>query len=174
MRSQRAVITVLAAALWVASAAPLLAADNGTVDAQVTVATPCILVSPSTLDFGTLPFTTLSNQGYAPRAIQIENCGTSQEQLFGRGTDATANAVTVWTLSDTEPCNGGLNEYFLRARDNSNTGPFVALTTVDQPLEVVGSGNLALTNELQLVMPCAGSDGVGEVVTFQAVFTATF
>lgn len=151
-----------------------LAADSGTVDAQVTVATPCIIVSPTAVDFGTLSFTTLAVQGYSQRSIQLQNCGTSPEQVYVRGTDATLGGSTVWSLVAADPCSGGLNEYFLRARDNSNTGPFVGLTTTDQALETVSAGSNALTNELQLVMPCTGSDGAGQTVTFQAIFTATF
>ena len=167
-------LAITLAAVWAGPALPALAADSGTVDAQVTVATPCIIVSPPSLDYGTLPFSTVGNQGYGARAIVLTNCGSSQEQMFAHGTDATANNTTIWTLQASEPCSAGLNEYFLRARDNSNTGPFVALTTVDQVLETVGAGNDALTNELQLVMPCVGSDGAGQAITFQAVFTATF
>jgi hypothetical protein len=175
MRSiRRFAIGVALATAWAGSALPALAADNGAVDAQVTVATPCIIVSPTALDYGTLPFTTSANQGYGARLIQLQNCGTSQEQMYARGSNATIGASTVWTLVPADPCSGGLNEYFLRARDNSNTGPFVGLTTTNQVLESVGAGNNALTNELQLVMPCAGSNGVGQTVTFQAIFTSTF
>ncbi len=175
MRSlNRLAVAVALATVWASSAIPVLAADSGTVDAQVTVATPCIIVSPTTVDFGTLPFTTLAIQGYGARSIQLQNCGTGPEQMYVRGTDATFGSSTVWTLVAADPCSGGLNEYFLRARDNSNTGPFVGLTTTDQVLETVSAGSNALTNEIQLVMPCTGSDGVGQTVTFQAIFTATF
>jgi len=170
---RRFAIGVALATAWAGSAIPALAADNGAVDAHVTVATPCILVAPPSLDYGTLPFTTPTNQGYGARSIQLQNCGSSQEQLYARGTNATGTGAT-WALVPADPCSGGLNEYFLRARDNTNTGPFVALTTTNQVLETVGAGNAALTNELQLVMPCAGSNGIGVTMTFQATFTSSF
>lgn len=159
---------------WAGLPITALSAESGTVDAQVIVATPCIIVSPTALDFGTLSFTTIAVQGYSPRAIQLQNCGNSPEQMYVRGTDATVAGTTVWSLVPADPCSGGLNEYFLRARDNSNTGPFVGLDKTDQFLETVGAGSIGLTNELQLVMPCTGSDGAGQTVNFQAVFTATF
>lgn len=175
MRSlNRLAVAVALATAWASSALPVLATDSGAVDAQVTVATPCIIVSPTTVDFGTLPFTTPLAQGYAARSLQLENCGTSAEQLYVRGTDATLGGNPVWSLVPSDPCSAGLNEYFLRARDNSNAGPFVGLTTTDQTLETVPAGSNALTNELQLVMPCTGSDGIGQTLTFQAIFTATF
>jgi hypothetical protein len=174
MRTRKPLLAIALAGLWAMSASPMLAAEDGAIDAQVTVATPCIIVSPASLDYGTLPFSSAGNPGYGARAIQLQNCGSSAEQMFARGTDATIGDSTVWALVNADPCTGAPNEYFLRARDNSNTGPFVGLTTTNQVLETVGAGNDALTNELQLVMPCVGSDGAGQIVTFQAIFTATF
>ena len=52
-------IAAVAVAALAASAAPAFTADTGTVAVTVTAqaaATPCITVAPTTLDFGTLPF----------------------------------------------------------------------------------------------------------------------
>ena len=54
-------IAAVTAAALAASAAPAFTADTGTVAVTVTAqaaATPCITVAPTTLDFGTLPFST--------------------------------------------------------------------------------------------------------------------
>ena len=162
------------AGLWATSAGPILAADNGTVDAQVTVATPCILVTPESVDFGTLPFSTAANLSAAPRAIEVTNCGSSAEQIFGRGTDATSDGQTIWALNGEEqPCFDGLNKYNLVARA-SDLDPSVHLGTTDELVESVGGGATAEVDQLLLFMPCAGSDGIGQTVSFQAIFTATF
>ena len=74
--------------LWTSAASPILASESGTVAAQVTVATPCVLVSPETLDFGTLPFsneitvnqastTHADMAAEAPLDIPRESCSSS-------------------------------------------------------------------------------------------------
>jgi len=174
MRSlRRAGLGLALVALWATSVTPILASDNGTVDATVTVATPCVTVSPSQLDFGTLPFSSLAFPGSANRPLQVHNCGSSGEQLFIRGTDATLAGAAVWTLNaEAQPCYGGLNEYTLIA--GTGVGTSTALTKVDQLAETVGADADAATNSLALYMPCAGSNGIGSTLAFQAIFTAAF
>lgn len=169
-------LMLAAASLWAGAAAPIHAADNGSVDAQVTVATPCILVTPPSVDFGTLPFSTQFTGSGGVQSIHIENCGTSGEQLFGRGTDATRSGTPVWSLAAVSPCSttSNLNEYMLRAQDGDDLSTQVALTTTNQLLEQVAASATAATDRLALDMPCTGSDGIGDVITFEAIFTATF
>lgn len=173
MRSRRSLLTVVMAGLWAASAVPALASDSGTVEAQVTVATPCIIVTPASADFGTLPFSSPISLSQGLQPIQLQNCGTAGEQLYTRGTDASVGPTAIWALVPAT-CTGTLNQFALKAKDDSNTGPNVDLTTTDQFLETVAGGGNALTNRIDLTMPCAGSDGIGETLTFQAIFTATF
>jgi hypothetical protein len=173
---RRFAIGVALATVWVGSALPALAAENGTVDAQVTVATPCILVDPPSIDFGSLPFRSPTNPVISSLSplIQLTNCGAGPEQMFGRGTDATIGGNPVWTLGPYGPCSGGLNEYSLRAVSDYDIAHPIALTTTDQVLDIAAGGNPFAVRRLDLVMPCTGSDGVGQIVTFQAIFTATF
>ena len=174
MRSMKRVGLGLAlAGLWAMSASPMLAAEDGTVDAQVTVATPCVLVSPGTLDFGTLPFSFAGNPGTAQKAIDVQNCGGSGERLFARGTDASYNGSTIWTIGLDNTCLDGVNHYALQAYKSSSQIA-VDLTTSDQPIDIVGAGSSSVYDALILIMPCSGSDGAGQVVTFSAIFTATF
>lgn len=159
--------------LWAIGAAPALAADNGTVDAQVTVATPCIIVTPDFVDFGTLPFTpsAYDTRGVGTAPLGYESCSGIEETVFARGSDATGTSAT-WTLSrDGYPClNPSPNLYRLWL--NAQTS--LSLSTQDQQLEVVAAGAPGTVTALNIHMPCAGSDGAGELMSLQVVFTATF
>src|SRR3989442_943412 len=128
---RRFAIGVALATVWAGSALPVLAAEGGTVDAQVTVATPCILVDPPSLDFGSLPFTSPTNVGFGNLGIDLTNCGAGPELMFGRGTDATIGGNPVWTLRSYAypPCPGGLNEYSLGAVNNLDISHPTWLTT---------------------------------------------
>ena len=137
---RRFAVGVALATVWAGSALPALAAESGTVDAQVTVATPCILVDPPSLDFGSVPFRSPTNPIlFAQQHIDLTNCGAGQEDLFGRGTDATTGGNPVWTLSPYGPCSGILNEYSFRSINNTDSQHPVALTTSNQLLDIVSS-----------------------------------
>ena len=182
MRSlRRAGLGLALAGLWAGSAAPMLATDNGTVEATVSVATPCIIVTPSQVDFGTLPFSPLggvpTTNGLA--AISYTNCSEIPERIYGRGTDATGSGAAgpvSWALVQAPACGNAaapvLNEYTLATVDGVN--PAQPLALADQELEIVAAGSLGAVNQLAIRMPCAGSDGAGSLMSFQAVFTATF
>jgi len=173
MRSlRRAGLALALGGVLAANAAPTLAAETGTVDAQVTVATPCLVVSPPTVDFGTLPFSTQLSQGYSSQAVEIANCGSSAEQVYGRGTDATSAGGTWALTADHDSCYSTVNEFNLKVRSPAGLNEYVGSS--DLLLETVGAGGIAAANELMLIMPCVGSDGIGEVMSFQAIFTATF
>ena len=170
MRSLRRMATGLAlASLWVASATPILAADNGTVDAQVTVATPCVLVSPTSLDFGTLPF-----GGFTSQSLQYSNCGTADESIYARATNASGVSA-AWSLTQRGSCAAGptVDEYRLDLYANSNQLVRV-LSLVDQLVEPLAAGASSVDSSAAIFMPCAGSSGIGTVMSFQIIFTATF
>lgn len=164
-------------ALWAGSATPILAADNGTVEASVSVAAPCLIVSPGQVDFGTLPFSTVSGVSAGFENLSYANCSTAAEVVFGRGTDATGNSGGTpisWALEPTlNGCGGiGVNQYNLSVRIPGS--PNFALAATDAAIETVQPGNSGAANSLALVMPCSGSDGIGTLMSFQAIFTATF
>jgi hypothetical protein len=167
---RRAGLALALGGILAANAAPTFTADNGTVEASVTVATPCLVVTPGQIDFGTLPFsTTQISFGVAP--ISYTNCSESPERVYGRGTDASGGGSATWSLS-TVPCNGTLNNYTQGVTRPGNPATF--LTTTDLELETV-AGNLAgAYNQASITMPCAGSDGTGSYMSFQFIFTATF
>ena len=163
------------AGLWAASAAPLYAADNGAVDVQVTVATPCIIVSPASLDYGTLAF-----GGSGSTGISYTNCGPANERVFVKGTDATGTSAS-WALNPSflggASCGdgGGITDaYRLQILSSSDSFAPLALNETEQFLETVPASTAGLGDYLDLTMPCTGSGGAGETMTFQVIFTAAF
>lgn len=177
--SNRLATAVAIAGLWAGSAIPALAADSGAVDAQVTVATPCITITNpvgSAIDFGTLPFSHDFTTSSANRAVSYTNCSSADQRVFGKGTDASGPTAT-WQLVAFNACNSGPNSYSIDAlapNEFGGDGTVAWLTTVDQELETVAAGSPGSIDNLMLAMPCVGSDGVGETMTFQVIFTATF
>lgn len=158
------------AALWAGSATTTLGADNGSVDATVTVATPCIVVTPSVLDFGTVPF-----GGLASQPLQYMNCGQADENIYGRATDASGASGT-WTLDPLRAscaASPGVNHYRLDLYANANA-LVRPLGLVDSSIELLGSGASSVDSSIAIFMPCAGSDGIGDAMSFQITFTATF
>jgi hypothetical protein len=181
MTIRRRIGTFLAAtALTGTIAGPTFAADNGAVDATVTVATPCILVTPSQVDFGTLPFSPLgapTSSGLA--AVSYTNCADIPERVYARGSDATGSSPggpITWTLTPAPACgsttNPILNEYTVATVDGVN--PAKPLSGADLELETVAAASQGAVNQLAILMPCAGSDGAGSLMSFQVTFTATF
>lgn len=160
----------LAACMLAAMAGPALGDDSGTVAAQVSVAAPCITVTPAQLDFGTLG---LSQSAASPttgsRALGVENCGAGSQNVLARGTNAASTGGAAWTL---EPNQGDLCSTPNRFTQRIDTGPLsIPLSVQNAPIAPVAGGQTASWNAL-LVMPCSGSDGAGQAMTFSYVFTA--
>jgi hypothetical protein len=167
MHALRRFATVLAtAALAGGVASPALAGDSVTVDASVEVTGPCLTTSTTYLDFGQQ-----SLEGGAFRAITYQNCSAATERVYARGTDASGGGGGVdWLLDDSgTPCPDlGPNRFGVR------TDAFLMIGTTDREIEEVSPGSDGAVGALGLFMPCAGSDGIGQTMTFQVVFTATF
>ena len=167
-----AVAGALAACAIAGSTGPAFgqAQGEGTVSAQVTVAAPCIRVTPAQLDFGTLGF---SQSAAAPvadsRALSIENCGTGSENIFAHGDNATSTSGTTWTLEPNQP---DLCSTPNRFRQRIGAGSLsIALSTQDTLIAPVPGGQ-TVSWTAYLVMPCTGSSGAGQTMTFPYVFTA--
>lgn len=163
------VVTVFAA-----SAVPAFTADNGSVAATVTVATPCITIDGLTsIDFGVKSFSTPG----APEAFSVvdsyTNCSSAGENVSARGTNATSGGSppVTWTLTpNNNPCDAGANQF---AMSIAKGGTFFLNASSDTQVETLGSG-VASTVGLQLHMPCSGSAGTGQQMSFEYIFTATF
>jgi hypothetical protein len=158
---------VLAACAMVVSAAPVLGDDEGTVAAQVTVAAPCIEVTPAQLDFGTLGLSASSDSPVgASRQLTATNCGAAAS-LLGRGTNATSPGGTTWTLVEGSLC-AAPNRYQEIVQMGQET---TSLSTENATLRALAASEATALNAI-VFMPCAGSGGAGEVMTFSYVFTA--
>jgi hypothetical protein len=183
-------VAALATAGLVAGAVPAFTADSGSVTVTVTAqaaATPCITVAPTTLDFGTLAFSTagtLSRRfiGGAGVSPTVTNCGTAGQNMTMTGSNATGTSGS-WNISGaadgTNPC-PAVNSFNLTGHRESDANQGIHLTTGAVLVRAPGgilpyeqgagaSDNFGFT----LNMPCQGSNGAGEQKTMTVMFTAT-
>lgn len=166
----RALVGLVVGCAIALSAAPAFGDSEGTVSAQVTVAGPCIQVTPASLDFGSLGFSSDSNNPTgASRSVTATNCGPAGSVL-ARGSNATSTGGATWTL-EVEPsalCSAP-NRFMQRV---SNGGASFALSaTENTSIRALGAGEAAPLDAF-VIMPCAGSSGAGQVMTFSYLFTA--
>lgn len=176
----------VAATVFVASALPAFGGDGGTANLRVTAAAPCLTVDAETVEFGVQPFHSgsLAAPGYSGTpTIKVTNCSALEANVYGRGTDATGASAT-WTLATSYLCSSGhLNKYALEVWD----GPMriagahaTALTTANQALyndagqQAAWPAGYSQDQRAVIYMPCTGSDGAGEEMSMQIVYTATF
>jgi hypothetical protein len=176
----RRILTLCAvAAIAAAAAVPSFGSDSGSIPASVVPATPCITIGTRAIDFGTLPFSPASttNPTTANATSSYTNC-SSAENVYFSGTDATsATSSAVWTLESTgsggaATCGFGPNVYKLGLGLAGAGGTFSVFKTA-QLLESTPAGTTRNLN-LALFMPCEGSSGAGERMSFQYLLTATF
>jgi alpha-tubulin suppressor-like RCC1 family protein len=144
---------------------------SASLTATVTVAEPpevpeaCLLLSTATLDYGTLD---LGASGTSP-AYTVTSCSTAAQDLFSHATDAAnADGSVTWALT-APPRNE--DEFSVDANLLDDTGS-VWLTAAASPM-----GSLAAEAEADgrahlLEMPPAGSQGAGETMSFDVVWTA--
>lgn len=166
---KRLVAGLLTACAIAASATPAFGDPEGTVSASVSVAAPCIEVTPATLDFGVLGLSSAAlpvSSALVP--VEARNCGTAREQLVARGTNANGSGGSSWTLVSFNLCDApnrfaqlltrNLVQYDLSATDLEIGSP-------------IGGAEVAQLRA-GMFMPCAGSGGAGEIMTFSYIFTA--
>ena len=139
-------------------------------------------MSPGSVNFGTLPFSTNSGAGLSSGEsdLTITNCGTAGQNLLGATTDATGPSGS-WTPLDfdvvgvIDPCLGP-NQFYLSifgftTRSLFMTGtPAPVRTSFGGPPAVFPTGDKVF--RLFIHMPCQGSNGAGETKTLSATFTA--
>jgi hypothetical protein len=147
--------------------------DEQTISATVSGQSVSMTVSPTSIDYGTVPFetsrTSLAAPG-GPVTFVATNTGNVTEDFLVRGTNATGSGFT-WTL-DSGPiaCPNNLNQFRHSVTPASQSSVF--LTTADDTLSgnIAASGNKSFTSEIY--MPCFGSDGAGLQATTSIVVTA--
>jgi hypothetical protein len=161
------------------TAGPAFSQSSGTVPATVTVASPCVTVPSTAIDYGTQGFasTGTGERTSTGAAFQVTNCGLSQEFISVAGQDMTGGTAT-WTLGNNSQTtcfqDGGttltLNRYKHEVADG--TTPYL-LTTTNQSLGVL-SASASKTLTPKLYMPCSGSDGDGATMITAITFTASY
>jgi hypothetical protein len=166
----------LAAAVFVLSAVPAVGASSGSVSASVTPSAACLTVTPSSLDFGTANFSRVNPGGNVESVVggnplTVTNCSQDTETIFVSATAATNAAQTAsWSLNSSfDQCAAGPDQYAINL---SNSAGF--LTTAETTFrDFVGGGNTITGTTPFLHMPCSGSHGAGEAMSFSINFTAT-
>jgi hypothetical protein len=154
---------------------PVAAGSDGQVTAQVTVAAPCITVG-SNIDYGVAAF---SDPNAAPAAIygvtSYTNCSAAAQKVYARGTDAVSTAGSArWSLTNGSVCpTNNLYQHFLTVPEVSVMDG-LALSNTDGLLDSAVPAAATREVDAGLQLPCAGSDGAGETMTFSIVFTASF
>jgi hypothetical protein len=153
-----------------ASAAPAFGDSEGTVTAQVSVAAPCIQATPAQLDFGSLGFSQSTTSPIAAtRQLTLTSCAGGSQNVFARGTAAASPGGTAWTL---EPNQGDLCSTLDRFAQRIGNDGFSYPLSLQNTSVAALPGNSADSVDAILVMPCVGSSGGGEVMTFSYLFTA--
>jgi hypothetical protein len=154
-------------------AIPAFGDSSGAVAAHVQVASPCIIVTPSSVDFGTVRFVSAGGNGGVSQPYQIDPCGM-QERILVRGTPATSDPVgAIWQLGSLLSNCPQPNVYSTRVTASlGNIARNIALSTTDSLLVIAGGSRLS--GLLVLNPPCEGSDGAGRLMNFSYIFTATF
>src|SRR4051812_26297725 len=113
MRKRLLTLTVVLAGIALAATAvPAFTADSGNVTVSITVqapVAPCLTVTPGSVNFGTLPFSTNAGAGLSSGEanVTVGNCGTAGQNLLGSTTDATGPSGSWSPLAYTgiiDPC----------------------------------------------------------------------
>jgi hypothetical protein len=177
----RRVMVVLAVVVGTAAGpTSVAAAEEGAVDASVEVQNPaaCIVLGGTVIDFGVQRFSTASHvEGASGTPTIVTNCSGGDADLVVRTTRATNEAGTVeWSpVSNGETCNGGPNT-FAHGVLYVTTG--VMLSETNQSL-IPNSGHTSHLSDGEQIgfghamnMPCTGSDGNGETMSWVVTFTA--
>lgn len=173
---------LLALALILAYAAAGSAPTAGQVSSEVTVAatlriaSSCLIVSPTAVDFGTVEFTRppATRPSPTPAAttatVSLRNCSSQSETILVRGAPATGAGV-LWGHAPpgADVCLGP-NLFIQGVRDAAGAEKRLSIT--DQAFKSLPAGAtepIALT----LTPPCSGSTGAGQTVTVKYTFVAT-
>jgi hypothetical protein len=157
--------------------------DQGSVTASITVLqgpVPCILLGTDSITYDPSALSRPS----VPASINgptftVESCATEAEDLLAKGTDATGSVGASWALTpptqmgnmcDTQA--GGINQFAQRVLINSGAGGMLDLSLGLESFVEDVPPSTTLTIETQMFLPCTGSDGVGETMSSQIMFTA--
>jgi hypothetical protein len=148
-------------------------ADNGSVDAEVTIAqaAACIELSANSISFGTLALGAEDAAGTP--GITVTNCGEAGATIFASGTDA-AGSGAAWTLDDTAATCAdtlGTDSYHLGLA----TAAGAAIASLSTENKEVGTldGAANASHVARISTACPGSSGAGQSMSMQINYLAT-
>lgn len=155
------------------------ATPTGGLELRVSVpreAAPCVLLDATSVDFGTLPFSTEAALSEGSADVSVTSCSSGSQALYANGTDATGGAGALWSLDATggNPCGIGVNQYGVSLGTDGSGGmpaTFQLSTLSSSWIVMVAEANVASSIGYQ--MPCVGSDGAGQTMSSQVTFLAT-
>lgn len=140
MKESLVILTVLVAAS--ALALPVLASDSVEVTATVTPEQISISFwsgTPTTVNYGTLPFGVTDRAPVGDPAIKVWNSGTVQEDFGIRGANATAVGGSPWVLESAP----GQDKYTHKFCAGSHPGVFTPLTDSALANKITGAGGIS-------------------------------
>lgn len=159
----------------VISGVPAFGADNGTVNATVSVQdVPCMTVTSSGINYGSRSFSTQASPVQVTGNItSIATCSGSGQTVFVKGGQATDGAGAVWSLAGALSC--PTTDQYVHEVDNPNNGAsYIALTTNATNFGTLNASPSSIPNiPTRLTMPCTGSSGLGKTMNMQILFTVT-
>jgi len=152
---------------------PGMAADNGAVDAVVTIeaAAACIELSTSSISFGTLALGT-ENAAGTP-GITVTNCGEANATILASGTNASGTGA-AWNLVDSAATCAdtlGTDNYHLGLA----TPAGAQIATLSTSNKEVGTlaGAATVDHSARISTACPGSSGAGQTMSMQINYIAT-
>jgi hypothetical protein len=170
-------VALMAATALAGSAVPALSAGNGSVAGTVQAAVPpapCITLSGTTVDFGTLSFSDPAAASTpitsATPGIRVTSCSTASQTVFGAASDATMPSGGRWDAGNafSNTCAIGLNTYEALWGTPVGGGqlynPNADGTFAPQPGFPLAAG-AAGDVTYRMKMPCRGSVGAGETAS---------
>jgi hypothetical protein len=176
------ILTFTAFALVVSavSARGLFAQETSTehtISATVSGQSVSMTVSPTSIDYGTVPFETSRPSSAVPGGpvtFTATNTSNVEVDFMVRGTNATGTGLN-WTLTpdalgcpSTNPSNW--NKFRHSVTPTSASAMFLTTTSEALSSDVAALGATQFTTEIY--MPCFGSDGAGEQASTSIILTA--
>ena len=167
------------------TAGPVFSADSGTVNATVTVTSPCLTVPETVIDYGNKGFASVTTGDSTAVGAEflIESCSADSQSVSVSGAEMKGSTA-VWNLS-TNVANttcfqeGAGQTVTLNAyRHEIMLSHYAEPTTLTMGNSLLGvmspSGTPGWKSTPKLYMPCAGSDGVGQTMSTTITFTASY
>jgi hypothetical protein len=154
-------------------ATPGMGADNGTVDAEVTVeaAAACLELSTSAISFGTLALGAENASGTP--GITVSNCGEADATILASGSNATGTGA-AWNLVDSAATCAdtlGTDNYHLGLATPAGAS-IATLSTSNKELGVLAGAGTA-DHVARISTACPGSSGAGQTMSMAITYIAT-